>query len=75
MHPGAPCIREFKVLFDRRHILTLDSEKNVAIYDVLSVSHILLSSLNAKLFAGGLSILAPLELLRGRRCQDEPWAG
>lgn len=36
--PGAPRLTHFHVLNDKRHILTKDSENNVALYDVLKVS-------------------------------------
>ncbi|KAG8233117.1 hypothetical protein J437_LFUL012543, partial [Ladona fulva] len=32
---GGPAIRQYRVLNDRRHILTKDTEENVALYDVL----------------------------------------
>ena len=35
---GAPSIRKYRVLNDKRHILTQDSENNVSLYDVLQVS-------------------------------------
>lgn len=34
---GGPAIRRFHILNDKRHILTQDTENNVAIYDVLKV--------------------------------------
>ncbi|XP_048001382.1 LOW QUALITY PROTEIN: WD repeat-containing protein 48 homolog [Leguminivora glycinivorella] len=33
--PGGPAIRHYKVLNDKRHILTKDTANNVALYDVL----------------------------------------
>jgi len=35
---GAPSIKRFRILNDKRHILTQDSENNVSMYDVLQVS-------------------------------------
>jgi len=35
---GAPLIKKFRILNDKRHILTQDSENNVSMYDVLNVS-------------------------------------
>ena len=34
---GAPAIRQYQVLSDKRHILTLDSDQCVSLYDVLTV--------------------------------------
>ncbi|XP_039286276.1 WD repeat-containing protein 48 [Nilaparvata lugens] len=34
---GGPAVRKFHILNDKRHILTCDTENNVAIYDVLQV--------------------------------------
>lgn len=34
---GGPAIRKYCILNDKRHILTQDSEQNVALYDVLKV--------------------------------------
>lgn len=39
--PGAPRLTNYHVLNDKRHILTKDSENNVALYDVLKVSNYL----------------------------------
>ncbi|XP_067057172.1 WD repeat-containing protein 48-like [Acropora muricata] len=33
--PGAPSIRKFHVLRDRRHVITRDSEDNITVWDVL----------------------------------------
>ncbi len=33
--PGGPSIKQYEILNDRRHILTKDTENNVALYDVL----------------------------------------
>ncbi len=35
---GAPSIKKYHVLNDKRHILTQDSDKNCAMYDVLQVN-------------------------------------
>jgi WD repeat-containing protein 48 len=35
---GGSSIRQYYVLNDKRHILTKDTEENVALWDVLSVS-------------------------------------
>lgn len=35
--PGGAAIKQAVVLNDKRHILTKDSENNVAVYDVLKV--------------------------------------
>ena len=35
---GAPSIKQYKVLNDKRHVLTRDSDGHVALYDVLYVS-------------------------------------
>ena len=35
---GAPSIKQYKVLNDKRHVLTRDSDGQVALYDVLYVS-------------------------------------
>lgn len=40
---GGPAVRRYHILNDKRHILTQDTENNVAIYDVLKVS-LLISS-------------------------------
>lgn len=39
-HPstGAPSIRKFHVLRDRRHVITRDSKDNITVWDVLKVS-------------------------------------
>lgn len=34
---GAPAIKKYHILNDKRHILTQDSEENVCLYDVLQV--------------------------------------
>lgn len=39
---GAPAIRKYRVLNDKRHILTQDSEGNVSLYDVLQVCFLIL---------------------------------
>lgn len=39
---GAPAIRKYRVLNDKRHILTQDSEGNVSLYDVLQVRSLIL---------------------------------
>ena len=36
--PGGSSIRQYYVLNDKRHILTKDTEENVALWDVLTVS-------------------------------------
>lgn len=33
---GAPCIRQYHVLNDRRYVLTKDSNDCIALYDILS---------------------------------------
>ena len=33
--PGGPSIKQCEILNDKRHILTKDTENNVALYDVL----------------------------------------
>lgn len=38
---GAASIKKYHILNDKRTILTLDSEKNVAVYDVLKVNCII----------------------------------
>ena len=37
---GGPAIRQYYVLNDRRHVLTKDTEENVALYDVLKACKI-----------------------------------
>lgn len=37
---GAPAIRKYRVLNDKRHILTQDSEGNVSLYDVLQIKKV-----------------------------------
>ena len=37
---GGPAIRKYHILNDKRHVLTQDTENNVAVYDVLQVSRI-----------------------------------
>ena len=34
---GGACIRQYHVLTDKRHIITKDSDENVAVWDVLTV--------------------------------------
>lgn len=34
---GGPAVRHYNILNDKRHILTKDTEDNVAVYDVLKV--------------------------------------
>jgi len=34
---GGACIRQYHVLTDKRHIITKDSDENIAIWDVLTV--------------------------------------
>lgn len=38
---GAPAIKKYHILNDKRHILTQDSSGNVSLYDVLQVGIIL----------------------------------
>ena len=35
---GAPSVKQYRVLNDKRHVLTRDSDGQVALYDVLYVS-------------------------------------
>lgn len=42
--PGAPAIRQHVVLNDKRHVVTKDSEGNVAVYDILSASKVPISA-------------------------------
>lgn len=37
MIKGGAAIRQFNILNDKRHIVTKDTENNVAVYDVLKV--------------------------------------
>jgi len=34
---GGACIRQYHVLTDKRHIITKDSDENIAVWDVLTV--------------------------------------
>lgn len=38
--PGGAAIKKYAVLNDKRHILTKDTDNNVAIYDVLKVTKV-----------------------------------
>lgn len=38
---GGPAIRKYNILNDKRHILTQDTESNVAVYDVLKVKFLI----------------------------------
>ena len=38
--PGGASIRQYHVLNDRRHVLTKDTEQNVALWDVLTASKV-----------------------------------
>ena len=37
---GGASIRQYHVLNDKRHILTKDTDNNIALWDVLTVSHV-----------------------------------
>jgi WD repeat-containing protein 48 len=39
---GGPAIWKYHILNDKRHVLTQDTENNVAVYDVLKVSILIL---------------------------------
>jgi len=36
---GGACIRQYNILTDKRHIITKDSDENIAIWDVLTVRY------------------------------------
>ena len=36
---GGACIRQYHVLTDKRHIITKDSDENIAVWDVLTVRY------------------------------------
>lgn len=38
--PGGPSIRHAVILNDKRHVLTKDTDNNVALYDILKVSRV-----------------------------------
>lgn len=37
---GAPSIKQYHILNDKRHVITKDSKRNVAIYDALSAKKV-----------------------------------
>ena len=43
---GGACIRQYHVLTDKRHIITKDSDENIAVWDVLTVLQLLYRSVN-----------------------------
>ncbi len=44
---GGPALKYYHILSDKRHIITKDSNNNVAVYDVLQVIFEIINDLNS----------------------------